>query len=88
VEGGEQEDGVALGLGQQLGGGISTATIGKGVAAKYNQPLHASIKEVTVVPKNQDCMEEEADVPEMPVYSTDFDSDKESKKGLGGCIYY
>jgi hypothetical protein len=70
VEGGEQEDGVALGLGQQLGGGISTT--------KYNQPLHTSIKEVTVVPDNQDCMEEEADVAEMPVYLTDFDSDKES----------
>jgi hypothetical protein len=34
VEGGEQEDGVALGLGQQLGGGTSTATIGIGVVAK------------------------------------------------------
>jgi hypothetical protein len=85
VEGGEQEDGVALGLGQQLGGGISTATIGIGVVAKYNQPLHTSIKEVTVVPENQDCMEEEADVTEMPVYSTDFDLDEESKKEMEAC---
>jgi hypothetical protein len=85
VEGGEQEDGVAIGLGQQFGGGILTATIGMGVVAKYNQSLHASIKEVTVVPKNQDCMEEEADVPEMPVYSTDFDLDKESKKEMEAC---
>jgi hypothetical protein len=47
--------------------------------------LHASIKEVTVVPENQDCMEEEADVTEMPVYSTNFDLDKESKKDMGAC---
>jgi hypothetical protein len=47
--------------------------------------LHASIKEVTVVPKNQDCMEEEADVPEMPVYLTDFDPDKESEKEMEAC---
>jgi hypothetical protein len=40
VLGGEQEGGMALGLGQQLGGGISTATIGIGVVAKNNQPLH------------------------------------------------
>jgi hypothetical protein len=33
-QGDSVEDGVALGLGQQLGGGISTATIGIGVVAK------------------------------------------------------
>jgi hypothetical protein len=47
--------------------------------------LHASIKEVTVVPENQDCMEEEADVTEMPVYSTGFDLDKESQKEMEAC---
>jgi hypothetical protein len=55
VVGGEQESGMALGMGQQLGGGTPTATIGVGVTAKYDQPLHASITEVTVVPENQDC---------------------------------
>jgi hypothetical protein len=44
-----------------------------------------SIKEVTVVPENQDCMEEAAHVTEMPVYSTDFDLDKESKKEMEAC---
>jgi hypothetical protein len=72
-------------MGQQLGGGTSAAAIKGGVAAKDDQLLHTSIIEMTVVPQNLDYMGKEAEVTEMPVYSTGFDSEEESKKEMEAC---